>query len=93
VNNKWIPWVIGLLVVIAISVSAYGIGRIDMVNKDLQSYKLDAAKDALSIAKEQVNISKEFVLKEDFKCTISDLKKQIEKIDTKTDTILKELRK
>ncbi len=91
-NNKWLPWIIGALLTIAIAVSGYGIGRIDSVNSDLQAYKLAAAKDSIALAKEQVMVTKEYVLKDDFRNTVDDLKKQLGKMDDKLDTLMKEVR-
>ncbi len=89
-NNKWLPWIIGILVTIAVAVSGYGVGRIDSVNADLQTYKVMIAKEALGLAKEQVMIQKEYVLKEDFKDTIDGLRKQLGRMDDKLDILMKD---
>jgi hypothetical protein len=94
---KAILWIIGILVLISSGVGAYQIGRIDRIDTDLQNYKMSTARDAVSLAKEQVSITallpEKYVLKDDFKCTIEDLKKQLNKIADKQDDLLKEIRR
>jgi len=86
-------WIIGGLVLFSMAVSGYVIGQIKEVNTDLQNYKMMSARDAVSLAKEQVVMSgqmaKEYVLKEDFKCEISELKKQLGKMDDKLDKLMR----
>ena len=68
--------------------SGYMVGRVDALHKDFSEYKTAAAKEALTLAKEQVNFSKEYVLKSDYKCDIDDLKKQLGRMDDKLDGLL-----
>ena len=55
-------WIIGVLISISLATSGYVVGRIDLVNKDLQDYKMMVARETLGLSREQVNIMKEYVL-------------------------------
>ncbi len=85
-----------MLITISIASSGYVIGRVDRLDIDLQSYKMAVAKDAISLAKEQVVISgqlaKEYVLKADYKNDIDEIRKQLGKMDDKLDNLMKEVR-
>ncbi len=98
--NSTTKWILGVLIAISIGISGYVVGHIKEVNTDLQQYKLNAAKelqeykissarDALALAKDQVMNSEKYVLKEDYKCDIGDLKKQLGKMDDKLDSIIR----
>lgn len=86
-------WIIGILVLISMGVSGFVIGQLKEVNLDLQNYKMTAAKESLGLAKDQVGMMKEYVLKEDYKCAMDDLKKQLGKMDDKLDNLIKEIRR
>lgn len=90
-------WVIGILITVAMASSGYVMGRVDRVDADLQNYKMSAARDAVSLAKEQVVISgqiaREYVLKEDYKCDIEGVRKQLAKMDDKLDRLIGEVRR
>ncbi len=42
-NNKWVQWIIGILITIALAVSAYAINRID-TKVDKEQYRCDIAR-------------------------------------------------
>jgi hypothetical protein len=81
-------WIIGILIMVSMAVSGYVVGSIKEVDRDLQAYKSASAKEALSLAKDQVVIMKDYVLKEDYKCAMDELKKQIGKMDDKLDKLI-----
>ena len=90
-------WIIGILIMISMGVSGFVVGQIKEINSDLQSYKMSAAKDAVYLAKEQVTITallpEKYVLKEDYKCAIEDMKKQLSKMDDKLDRLIIEIKR
>jgi len=93
-------WIIGILITISLlfsgGTSGYILGRIDKVDTDLQTHKMVAARDALTLAKEQSTISsqivRDYVLKTDYRSDIDDLKKSFvrmsEKMEIKMDSVL-----
>ena len=89
-------WIIGVLILISMAVSGYVIGNIKEVNTDLQTYKKESAREAIELSRRQIEVAgqlpEKYVLKDDFRCTVEDLKKQLGKMDDKLDFLMKKSR-
>ena len=75
-DQKWIMWIIGVLLLVSSSVSAYSVTRIDgMQDKFIQS---------------QEYLHKNYVMKGDYRCDIDRLEEGMAIINNKLDRLLAE---